>query len=205
MTRKALTAVAFGVLVCVCEPPARAQTKGAGSYMARLVPAQCLSGGTPMSCNVSGITFGRGQVKLSNLKQSQLTVSTSIGSVGLQEVTPAQERLDARLSAVLSYGPDPDANCPLAKTQVVATPWATSSMVCLPGFSLFTTGCRGELHLTSLAPPECSDVDVIVEDFSVEVYESGFAGDSTRLIARDGQAIGGRSPDCDSGGSGGCP
>jgi hypothetical protein len=203
MKSSVLTAVAVGVGLCVGATKGWAQTKATTGYMARLVPGQCLSGGVPAPCNASGITFSRGEVHLSKLKQSQLATSTFIGRVFLQDVSPPQTQLDARLSALLSYGRDPDGTCPLANTQVTASPWATSSMVCMPASS--GVSCRGDLQLTALIASGCTDVDVVVEDVTLEVYESGFAGDPTHLIARDGQTIIGRIPDCDSGGSGGCP
>jgi hypothetical protein len=120
-------------------------------------------------------------------------------------VSPPQGGLQAQLSATLSYGPDPNFDCPRANSQVVVSPWATSSLTCLPaGFGFFAP-CQGELQLTAVTPPECADVDIIVENISAAVYESGFAGDPAHRIARDGLAFGGQSPDCNSGGSGGCP
>ena len=195
-------AAVCGVALGVCQPSAIAQTRGTSGYIARLVPEMC--GSVP--CNVSGINFMRGDIRLSKLKQSKLMYSTSIGRVSLQGVIPPpQGGLQAQLSATLSYGPDPNLACPQANSQVVVSPWATSSLTCVvPAFGFFA-GCQGKLRLTAVSPPECADVAVIVENISAEVYESGFAGDPAHRIARDGLAVGGQSPDCNSGGSGGCP
>jgi hypothetical protein len=199
--RSVVIAAACGVALGVCQPSAIAQTRGTSGYIARLVPELC--GSVP--CNVSGISFTRGEVRLSKLKQSDLIYTTSIGRVALHAVSPPQGGLQAQLSATLSYGPDPNLDCPRANSQVVVSPWATSSLTCLPaGFGFFAP-CQGELRLTAVTPPECADVDVIVENISAAVYESGFAGDPAHRIARDGLAFGGQSPDCNSGGSGGCP
>jgi hypothetical protein len=198
--RTVLIAAACSVALGVCSS-AIAQTRGTSRYVTRLVPELC--GGAP--CNVSGITFTRGEVRLDPLKQSDLMFTTSIGRVALRAVSPPQTGLQARLSATLSYGPDPNLDCPEANSQVVVNPWATSSLTCIPAGFAFWAPCAGEVRLTSVTAPECADVDVIVENIAAEVYENGFVGDLTHRIARDGLAIGGRSPDCDSGGVGGCP
>jgi len=199
--RAVFVAAVCGVVLGVCAPAAIAQTRGTSGYIARLVPEMC--GAVP--CNVSGISFARGEVRLPKLKQSKLIYSTSIGHVSLQQVIPPQPGLQARLTATLSYGPDPNSDCAQANTQVVVSPWATSSLTCLPPGFGFLTPCNGELFLTAVTPPECADVDVIVENISAEVYENGFAGDPTHRIALDGLAVGGQTPDCNSGGAGGCP
>jgi len=199
--RTVFVAAACGIALGVCAPAAIAQTRGTSGYIARLVPEMC--GGVP--CNVSGISFTRGDIRIPKLKQSDLMFATSIGHTSLQEVIPPQPGLQVRLTATLSYGPDPNGDCPQANTQVVVSPWATSSLVCLPPGFGFLTPCRGELFVTAVTPPQCTDVDIIVENISAEVFENGFAGDPTHRIARDGLAVGGKTPDCNSGGVGGCP
>jgi len=199
--RTVLIAAACGLAFGVSQSPAIAQTRGTSVYVARLVPELC--GGEP--CNVSGISFTRGDVRVKKLKQTDLIFSTSIGWVALQAVSPPQTGLQARLSATLSYGADPNVDCPLANSQVVVNPWATSTLTCLPAGFAFWAPCTGELHLTGVTSSQCSDVDIIVENITAEVYENGFAGDPTRRIARDGLALGGIMPDCDSGSPGGCP
>ena len=199
--RTVLLAAACGIALGVGQPSAIAQTRGTAGYVARLVPELC--GGAP--CNAAGITFTTGEVSLDKLKQSDLMFTTVIGRVALHAVSPPQTGLQARLSATLSYGPDPNLDCPQANSQVVVNPWATSSLTCIPAGFGFWAPCAGEVQLTAVTPPECGDVDVIVENISAEVYESGFVGDPTHRIARDGLVVGGKSPDCNSGGPGGCP
>ena len=199
--RALFVAAVCGVTLGVCQPAAFAQTRGTAGYVARLVPYLC--GSAP--CNVSGITFSRGDVRLIKLKQSQLVYNTYIGEVSLQDVVPAQKGLQARLSATLSYGADPTNACAQANTQVVVSPWATSSLNCTPPEFGFAMPCRGELHLTALTPPGCAEVDVTVENISAEVYESGFVGDLAHEVAGDGLIAGGQTPDCSSGGLGHCP
>jgi hypothetical protein len=199
--RALFVAALCGVTLGLCEPAAFAQTRGTAGYTARLVPFLC--GGAP--CNVSGITFSRGDVHLIKLKQSQLVFNTFVGEVSLQDVVPPLKGLQARLSATLSYGADPTSACAQANTQVVVSPWATSSLTCTPPEFGFAMPCRGELHLTALTPPGCAEVDVTVENISAAVYESGFVGDPAHEIAGDGMIMGGQTPDCSSGGLGQCP
>lgn len=196
-----LVAAACGIALGVCQSPAIAQSQGTSSYVARLVPELC--GALP--CNVSGINFARGEARLSTLRQSDLVFNSKIGRVVLQQVIPPPTGLQARLSATLSYGADPNGNCPQAGSQVTVSPWATSTLTCVPPPFAFYAPCRGDLHIAAVTDPQCADVDVIVENITAEVFESGFVGDPTRRIARDGLARSGLSPDCNSGGSGGCP
>jgi len=198
--RPLFVVVVCGVALGVCQSSAIAQTKGSGGYVARLVPEMC--GSAP--CNVSGISFTRGQIRLFKLKQSHLVYNTFIGRVALQQVVPPQKGLQATISATLSYGPDPNNTCPQANSQVVVSPWATSTLTCSPPAFGFDMPCLGELHLTALTPPACQGVAVIVDNLSAEVYETGFVGDPNHKIAGDGLAVGGLSPDCSSGGVG-CP
>lgn len=194
-------AVLCGVALSVCQSPAVGQTRGTSGYIARLVPELC--GALP--CNVAGINFGRGEIRLSSLKQSDLAFQSKIGQIVLNQVVPPPTTLQAQLAATLSYGTDPNGDCPQAGTQVTVSPWATSTLTCVtPPFSFFAA-CRGDLHVTAVTPAPCTDVDVTVENIAAEVYEGGFLGDPTRRIARDGLLRGGTSPDCNSGGTGGCP
>lgn len=199
--RTVFVAAACGVVLVVCQSSAIGQTRGTAGYITRLVPELCGS----IPCNASGISFTRGEARLTKLKAADLVFNSKVGRVVLQQVIPPQPGLQAQLTATLSYGADPNGNCPQANSQVVVSPWATSTLICPPpGFGFFQP-CRGDLHVTAVTPPDCSDVDVIVENITAEVYESGFVGDPTRRVARDGLASGGLSPDCNSGGSGGCP
>ena len=199
--RGVVITVACGVVLGLCPSWALAQTRGTSGYTARLVPELC--GALP--CNVSGISFTRGEVHLRGLRQTDLVFNTKIGRIALENVIPPPTGLQAELSATLSYGNDPNGDCPQANSQVTVSPWATSSLTCVPPPFGFYAPCRGEVHVTAITSAECADVDVIVESITAEVYERGFVGDPTHRIARDGVATGGRSPDCDSGGPGGCP
>jgi hypothetical protein len=190
------TAVGF-VLAAI---PAQAQTRSVSAHVSRLVLAQCPG---PAPCDSSGISFTRGDVSF-QIRKPGPVFSSQVGRISLSGVVPPVSNLSAVVSARVSYGPDPNGDCPVASTQSVVNPWATSSLSCVASERDFLTSCSGEIHLTSLLPVECSDVDIIIEDLSTEVYESGFAGISSRLIARDGHAVPGRSPDCVSGGIG-CP
>jgi hypothetical protein len=200
--RAFVVAVIFGVAVGVSLSPTFAQTRGTAGYIARLVPELC--GALP--CNVSGITFAGGEAHLSNLRQSNLVYNSKIGQIVLHNVIPPPTGgLQAQITATLSYGADPNGDCPQANSQVTISPWATSTLVCTPPPFSFYAPCRGDLYVTAVTPPQCTDVDVIVENITVEVYERGFVGDPTRRIARDGLVRGGLTPDCNSGSPGGCP
>jgi hypothetical protein len=199
--RTVLVVAACGFVLGVCQSSAVAQTKGTAGYIARLVPEMC--GALP--CNVSGIGFSRGEARLSSLKQETLTFNSKIGRIVLQEVSPPQTTMQAQLSATLTYGTDPNGDCPQANSQVTVSPWATSSLTCDPPLFEFYAPCRGDLHVTAVTAPQCADVDVVVDNITAEVFEGGFLGDPSRRIALDGLARGGRSPDCNSGGTGGCP
>jgi hypothetical protein len=199
--RTVLVVAACGALLGAWQPCALAQSRGTAGYVARLVPEMC----GLLPCNASGINFTRGEIRLNKLRQSDLVFSTSIGRIALSAVNPPQPGLQAQLSATLSYGPDPNGDCPSANSQVVVTPWATSSLTCITPPFVFLVPCTGELFVSAVTTPACEDVDVIVENITAEVFETGFVGDPTHRIAIDGLALGGRFPDCNSGGMGGCP
>ena len=200
---KAFKAGVCGALFAACVTASlQAQTRAVSTLQSGLAMAQCPG---PVPCNTSGITFERGSVRLKKVKEPDPIYNAHIGTIRLQNVLPPQTNLDAVVSARVSYGPDPNGNCPVANTQVLLNPWATSSLNCsLPGFG-FLTNCHGDLNLASLVPPQCADVDMIFEDVRTQVYESGLVGVSGGLIARDGHSANGGSPDCNSGGFGGCP
>lgn len=204
--RTALAVVCAVAIPLLFALPADGQARGTSTLVSRLVRAQCLSGGVPALCNASGITFRSGAVQIRRRRQSALVFNRRVGRVSLQSVAPPQMNLDARVSARVTYGPDSDADpCPFANTQVVVSPWATSTMTCFRSAELgYFMSCGGDLHLTTLTPASCANVSMTLEDVISEVYEAGFMGVPTRLIARDGQAVLGSFPDCDSGGIG-CP
>jgi len=192
-----------GAMVAACMAnPLQAQTRAVSTLQSGLAMAQCPG---PVPCDTGGITFQRGSVRIRKVKQPDPIYSTFIGTISLQGVLPAQTNLDAVVSARVSYGADPNGNCPLANTQTVLNPWATSSLTCIASGFGFFTNCRGDLNLAALVPLQCSDVDMVFEDVRTQVYEAGLVGTTAGLIARDGHAANGGSPDCDSGGRGGCP
>lgn len=199
--RAFVVAAVCGVAMALCQSPAIAQSRGTSGYIARLVPDLC--GALP--CNVSGINFSGGEAHLRKLRQADLVFSSKVGNVALHGVIPPPSGLQAQVTATLSYGADPNGDCPEANSQVTVSPWATSTLTCNPPPFSFYAPCRGDLYVSATTTPQCADVDVIVENITVEVYESGFVGDPTRRVGRDGLARGAQSPDCNSGGPGGCP
>jgi hypothetical protein len=200
---KALKVGFCGAMFAACvAAPLQAQTRAVSTLQSGLAMAQCPG---PVPCNTAGITFERGSVRLKKVKEPDPIFSTFIGTISLQGVLPPQTNLDAVVSARVSYGPDPTGNCPVANTQAVLNPWATSSLTCTSSGFGFLTNCRGDLNLAALVPLQCSDVDMIFEDVRTQVYEAGLVGTTAGLIARDGHSATGGSPDCNSGGSGGCP
>ena len=198
---KVRAVLSLTAVVCVLGPiPAGAQTRSVSAHVSRLVLAQCPG---PAPCDSSGISFTRGDVSF-QIRKPGPVYSSKVGRISLSGVVPPVTNLSAVVSARISYGTDPNGDCPVARTQAVLNPWATSSLSCAPSEFDFLTSCSGEIHLTSLVPVECADVDIVIEDLSTDVYESGFVGISDRLVARDGHAVPGKSPDCVSGGLG-CP
>lgn len=192
--KKALNVVVGVGMILGIAVPLRAQTKAVTSVQTGLLLAYCPG---PVPCNTSGITFDRGSVRIRKIKQPDPVFSSYIGTVSLQGIIPPRANLSAAMSARVSYGTDPNGNCPLANTQAVLNPWATSSLTCTESsysFFSFYTGCRGDLNLVALVPPECSDVDLIVEDIRTEVFEAGMVGVTASLIARDGHQSGSESP-----------
>jgi hypothetical protein len=55
-----------------------------------------------------------------------------------------------------------------------------------------------------LDDPDCTDVQLYISEVVVEVYEDGGVGVDAQKIAQNGALVVGKTPDCDSGGSG-CP
>ena len=199
----ALKAGVCSAMFAACmTAPLQAQTRAVSTLQSGLAMAQCPG---PVPCNTGGITFQGGSVRLKKVKEPDPIFSTFIGTIRLQGVLPPQTNLDAVVSARVSYGSDPNGNCPVANTQAVLSPWATSSLTCTVSEFGFLANCHGDLNLASLVPVQCSDVDMIFEDVRTQVYEAGLVGVTTGLIARDGHSATGGSPDCNSGGIGGCP
>jgi uncharacterized repeat protein (TIGR01451 family) len=161
--------------------------KRTSAFRRPLVQAQCLSGSTPVPCNAAGITFAKGKVKLKGLKQPKLVQSRLVGKVKISRVFPAQATLEARVVADLSYGLDPDGDCPLANTQAIDSVFATSQLGCASRGG--ASNCQGNLALPALLASQCSDVDLIMENVRFEVYDALAPGSVISLIARDGMKI----------------
>lgn len=176
-----------------------AQTKNSASTRFRLVQAQCTTG----PCHPS-LTFSRGSGKINNIKQPKPVGNTFFGKIKITGLNSAAlDQLDAEIEGRRIYGADPDGDCPFANTESTGV-FGTSTMRCRGNVFTNESRCTGKLFFDALTPPQCSDVPVHTENLRVNVYEEGFAGVQTRLIATNGLFSMGKSPDCDSGGAG-CP
>ena len=153
-----------------------------------LVQAQCAGA---VSCNSAGITFAKGRVRMRLVHQPNAVGERAIGKIKITRVFPPQPVLEARVVGDVSYGPDPDGDCPLANTQVPGAIYATATLSCVTKRG--AANCKGILALPSLFPPTCTDVSVLVTNAHVLVYDTIAAGSSSSLIGRDGIKIrGGR-------------
>lgn len=195
---KLLSVVAVLVLLLSVHD-ASAQSRNTASSGFRLVRAQCTTG----PCYPT-ISFRRGQGKFITPRQPKAATSRFIGKIkisGLTTVTIGQ--LDVELEGRRIFGDDPDSDCALANTETVGV-FGSSTMTCRANIFANESGCRGKLFVDNLTPQECTDVNVHLEDMRVNVYQGGFAGVQSRLIATNGLLTLGRFPDCNSGGIG-CP
>jgi hypothetical protein len=180
---------------------AEAQQTGTTASRIRLVQAQCTTGPcTP------GFAFKRGDVNLRRVKNPKPVGDRRFGKVSIGSLDVGlgvfPTTMEAQISGRRVWGTDPDGDCPQANSESTGL-FGTSLMTCtLAAFNLGR--CRGDLFFTTLLDPRCSDVRQTFQDIQVGVYEAGFAGDPTHLIATAGVAILGKMPDCNSGGSG-CP
>lgn len=195
--------VAFCATVVVLFAACRgeAQTTSTTTSRIRLVRAQCTTG----PC-APQFDFKRGDVQLRRVKNPKPVGDRRFGKIGIVGLDVGlgtfPPTLDAQVSGRQVWGDDPDGDCPDANSESTGL-FGTSSMSC--NLSAFNLGrCRGNLFFTSLLDPRCSDVRRTIQDISIEIYEGGFVGDDTRLIATTGMAVLGKVPDCNSGGSG-CP
>jgi hypothetical protein len=152
-----------------------------------LVQAQCATLGVPAPCNSAGITFGKGVVRLQRVKQPATATDGVVGTIKMSRVSPAQPHLEARVIADVSYGPDPDGDCPLAGTQVVGAIYAAGSLAC--GTRSGAANCKGDLVLPALSARQCTDVTIVAEHVRIEVYDQRAVGVATSLVARDGVKI----------------
>ncbi len=200
-----LLGVAAAVLMLFCAvDPVAAQTKGTASSRLRMARAICTTG----PCNPS-FNFRSGSAKFGRLKQPKPMTDREIGKLRLEGVftsgPPLPASLDGVVTARVNYdGTDPDGDCAATGSDSTVV-IATSSLSCNQGGPT-TTSCRGDIVLASgiLDDPNCTDVQLFVTDVLVEVYEDGFAGVDTKRIAQNGALVTGKTPDCNSGGSG-CP
>ena len=205
---KRLFLVAVAVFVFGSVQTAEAQKTGTTTARLRLVRAQCTTG----PC-APQFDFKRGDVQLRKVKNPRPVGDRRFGRVSMigldAGLNPLPNTLDVQVSGRQTFDTDPDSDCVLAGT-VVTGVFGTSSANC--NASAFNLGrCRGDLFFTAIPPfvspflaPQCSDVRRTIEDISIEVYEGGFAGDPAHLIATTGITVLGKTPDCNSGGSG-CP
>jgi hypothetical protein len=196
------------VLAVLSTGAAQAQIKGTTAARLRLVRAQCTTG----PC-APQFDFRRGDVQLRKVKNPKPVGDRRFGRVSIigldAGLNPLPQTVDVQVSGRQTFDNDPDSDCVLANTTVTGI-FGTSSANC--NVSAFNLGrCRGDLFFTAIPPfvspflaPQCSDVRRTIEDISIEIYEGGFAGDPAHLIATTGIMILGKSPDCNSGGSG-CP
>jgi len=123
------------------------------SFRKPLVQAQCVTGGSAWPC-VPGTTFDRGKVRLRRLTQRRMVTNLIVGKVTISRVFPARARLEARLTADLSYGPDPDSDCLLANTQLLGSTVATSTLNCHIGQG--TSSCQGTLSFRPCCRPNAA-------------------------------------------------
>jgi len=162
---------------------------GSGVTMRSIVQAQCPG---PVSCNSLGITFGKGRVSIQLIKPPSLVGDLDVGRIKMSRVFPAQPALQARVIGDVTYGGDPDGDCPLANSQVLGAVYATSTLACVTKRG--AANCKGDLALPSLLPSGCTDVGVLVNNAHVEVYDNNAPGSVSSLIGRDGLKISGQRP-----------
>jgi hypothetical protein len=194
-----LLSLVAAVVMLLGVQAASAQTKNSASTRFRLVQAQCTTG----PCHPS-LTFSRGSGKINNVKQPKPVGNRFFGKIKITGVTSGSlSQLDAEVEGRRIYGVDPDGDCALASTESTGV-FGTSTMICRSNVFTNESRCSGKLFFDLLTPPECSDVPVHTENIRVNVYEEGFAGVLTGLIATNGAFSLGKSPDCNSGGTG-CP
>lgn len=196
--QKVLSVVAAMVLLLSVHA-ASAQSRNTGSSKFRLVQAQCTTG----PCHPT-LSFRGGQGKFITPKEPKAVTSRLLGKISMGGLTSVSvSTLDVEIEGSRLYGDDPDSDCPLANTKTTGV-FASSTMSCRANVFTNESGCRGKLFVDDLVAPQCSDVSIHTEDIRVNVYQGGFAGDQSRLVATNGMLTLGRFPDCNSGGIG-CP
>lgn len=200
-----LLGVAVGiVLLATWGQPASAQLRGTASVRVPMVRAMCSTGPCAAAYN-----FRVGAAHFKRLRQPKALSRREVGLLRVDGVStagpPLPLNLDGVVSARVNYAlTDPDGDCAAVgsdTTEVIAT----SSLNCLQK-GVTTTSCRGRIILANgvLDDPNCTDVQVFLSNIAVAVFEKDGVGDDTKLIARNGALVTGKTPDCNSGGAG-CP
>jgi hypothetical protein len=160
---------------------------GSGVTHRPLVQAQCAG---PVACNALGLTFAKGKATLQVVRPPNPVGDRVVGKVKLTRVFRPQPDLRAQVVGDISYGGDPDGDCPLANTQLLGAIYATGTLDC--DTKRAASDCQGILALPTLIPPECTDVGVVVTNAHINVYDNIAPGSLSSLIARDGVKIRGR-------------
>jgi hypothetical protein len=201
---KKLLGLAIALALLLTGHVAGAQTRSTSTTRIRMVRAQCTTG----PCDPF-FTFSGGATLIKRAREPKLVTNRKLGRARittLQRVgvmgPPIPLFLDFQLSGTIFYGNDLNAVCGLANT-TVSGPFATGNLQCIVGAD-GSANCGGTTFFINFVAPECSDVNQVIQDLNIEIYEGGFVGDPTRLIAVGGMNILGKSPDCASGGAG-CP
>ncbi len=200
-----LPSFALGVVVLLAVSPAFGQSKGTATVRVRMARAICTTG----PCNPF-FNFRAGSAQFKRMKQSKVLTRRSVGRLRLDGVSSTAPSglptsLDGLVTARVNYAPvDPDSDCAAVGSDSTF-PIATSSLSCRQRGAT-TVSCRGDIVLEAgvLDDPDCTDVQQTFSDVVVEVFEDGGVGDDSKKIAQDGILMTGKTPDCDSGGSG-CP
>jgi hypothetical protein len=200
-----LCGIALGaLLLCAWAGTGVAQVRGTGSVRLAMAQAMCTTGPCSPAFNFRG-----GHVAFKKLKQPKPLVRREIGLLRLDGLysagPPLPTDLDGVVTARVNYAAiDPDSDCVAAGSDTTQT-IATSSMTCRQR-SATTASCRGAVVLVPgvFSDPNCTDVQVFLSDVVVEVFEDDGVGDESKRLARNGALMTGKTPDCDSGGSG-CP
>jgi hypothetical protein len=194
---KKLLAAAL-ILGFIGATQAEAQEIATGKSRWRMVRAMCTTGPCDPFLN-----FSSGAYQLNRLRQPKPLSKRKIGKVRLRGVTPPPNALEAEMTARFLWDTvDPDGDCPNLGDDVVQT-LATSSMAC--NSNGFSATCAGELLTPiGLIDPRCTDVNLILQNINLEVYEFAGVGVDEKRLSVPGIALVGRLPDCSSGGSG-CP
>jgi hypothetical protein len=164
--------------------PTIPSVKGSSNTKRSLVQAQCPG---PVSCNTANVSFAKGRVRIQLVRPPDAVGDRVVGKIKMMRVFPGQGGLRARVVGDVTYGADPDGDCPLANTQVPGAIYAESGMECVTKRG--ASNCKGILALPGLFLPQCTDVSVLVNNAHVEVYDLAAPGSVSSLIARDGVKI----------------